>query len=449
MLTLKQLAMKIAATYQGEDLALTGVSIDSRTIKPHQLFIALRAQRDGHDFIADAVKKGACAVMVDHAVDINIPQIIVKDTLLGLGALAQAWRQQFSIPIIAITGTTGKTTTKEMIASILSECGSTLATEVNFNNAIGVPLTLLKLNESHRYAVIEMGTNSPGEIAYAAHITQPTVALITNIHAQHVEKLGSIAGVSKEKSDIFTALIDTGIAIINLDEPLASSWQEKIPTEHKVTFGLNPQAEIKAAHIHYDFQRSEFDLLTPLGIQAIAIPIGGRHIVSNALAAAAATMAVGAGLTEIAQGLAKLKYVQGRFQLYYLPTGAMLIDDAYNASFKSVENALDALNTFNGAKVFVMSNMTEMGAEAEYYHEKMGEIMANMSLDAIFLYGDQKLLDHTLKRCPKAQYFKEKQKIIAALLPLVTQKDTLILVKGSRSNHMHDIVAQIRAHFQA
>lgn len=449
MLTLQQLAHQINAQYQGSDLPFNGVSIDSRTINRGELFIALRAERDGHDFVADAIKKGAAAVMVDHALDIQVPQIITPDTFKGLGLLAHAWREQFNIPIIALTGTAGKTTTKEMIAGILHELGPTLATEINLNNNIGVPLTLLKLTAEHQFAVIEIGTNMPGEIGYSANITHPTVALITNIHAQHLEKLGSIEGISQEKSDIFIPLSTQGIAIINADEAFAKSWNDKIITEHRVTYGLNPSANIRAEHIHYDFQGCEYDLITPLGIQAIAIPIGGQHIVMNSLAAAAATMAVGVTSLQIAQGLAKLTPVEGRFKLYHLPSGAMIIDDAYNASFKSIENAVDALNTFNGTKIMVMSNMGEMGESAEIYHKKMGELFQSASLDAVFLYGKKDLLEATLTACPKAQYFTNKADIVTMLMPYLTKPDTLALVKGSKLNHMEEIVKEVREQCKA
>ena len=449
MLTLKAIAQKIGAEYKGNDVDLQGVSIDTRTIKPGDLFVALKAVRDGHDFTAEAIKKGASCLLVDHQLDLNVAQIIVKDTLTGLGDLARVWRQQFHIPVIALTGTAGKTTTKEMIFSILNPIGPTLATKANLNNAIGVPLTLLSLRQEHQYAVIEIGTNSPGEIGYAVSIAHPTEALITNIHAQHTEKLGSVEGVSQEKSDIFTALTQEGIAIINHDEPFAKSWEAKIATDHRITFGLSKDADVRAEHIHYDFQGCEFDLISPLGVQSIAIPVGGQHIIMNALAAAAATLGLGATLEQITYGLSKLKSVEGRFKLYHLPTGAMIIDDAYNASFKSVENAIDALKTFNGKKIFVMTNMGEMGQNAEHYHQKMGENLKAAGFEAVFLYGNKELLTPTLNACPNAHYFKEKTEIIDALLPYAHQNDTLILVKGAHAHRMDDIVTHIREYLKA
>lgn len=439
MLDLKKLAQAIKAEYLGnQDIKVSGVSTDTRNIQAGELFIALRAQRDGHDFIEDAIKKGATAIMVDHKININIPQIIVTDTLKGLGQLARAWRRQFNIPIIALTGSCGKTTTKEMIASILRERGSTLATEVNLNNAIGVPLTLLKLRPEHRYAVIEMGTNAPGEIAYSASIAEPSVALITNILEHHLDKLKSIDNISNEKSDIFSYLNHEGIAIINLNEPFAQSWKNKINTEHRVTFGLKTDANVYAEHNHCDLEHCEFDIVTPIGKQAVYIPQGGKHLTINALAATACTLAVGATLENIAQGFAKLKAVAGRFRRLQLATDTILIDDTQNASFKSIENGIDMLRDYHGKKIVILSNMAEMGTDANLYHEKLGQLLKNSNLDTIFLYGDKKLLAHTLKICTQAKYFDDKQELAKALLPLC-QKDTLLLVKGSRGNKMEEI----------
>lgn len=439
MLTLKQLAQEINAQYLGPDkLHFTNVSIDSRHLQEGDLFVALRAKRDGHDFAKEAVEKGACALLVDHQLDLKIPQIIVPDTLKGLGQLAKLWRRQFNIPIIGLTGSCGKTTTKEMIASILRERGPTLATEINLNNSIGVPLTLLRLRPEHQYAVIEMGTNTPGEIAYAASIAEPTVALITNILAHHLEKLHSIEGVSNEKSDIFTFLTHEGIAIINLDEPFANSWKNKINTEHRVTFGITPAANVYAEHDHCDLDHCEFDIITPIGRQAIYVPQGGKHLIINALAAAACTLAVGATLENIAQGLAKLQPVPGRFRRLQLATDTILIDDTQNASFKSIENAITMLDQYHGKKVIVLTHMAEMGTDTDYYHKELGQLLNKANFHNIFLYGNKDLLLPTLKACPKAQYFANKQELTHALLPLC-KEDTLVLVKGARGNKMEEI----------
>ena len=448
MQTLQELARAINAEYVGADTPFTGVSIDSRTLNAGELFVALHGHQDGHAWAEDAVNKGASALLVDHRLPLNVPQIIVPDTLKGLGALASAWRAQFHIPIIALTGSCGKTTTKEMIASILAEVGPTLATEANYNNEIGVPLTLLKLRPEHQFAVVEIGTNSPGEINYATQLVQPTVALITNIQAQHVEKLGSFEGISQEKSDIFAYLNHLGIAIINLDEPFAPSWEAKITTEHRVTFGLTPKANVYAEHITSSVERCEFDLITPLGPQTVAIPSGGQHLVINALAAAATSLSVGASLKHIAAGLARLQAVPGRFRLYRLPTGALLIDDTYNASFKSVENALGTLREFPGTKILVMTHMGELGTYNVKFHQELGEVCHAAQLDDIFFYGQKEVLNYTLKACPQARYFEQKDELIAALLPLLQQQDTLLLVKGSRANKMEEVVERLLTHFK-
>ena len=447
MLTLKQLAEQIQADYFGTaELPFQGVSVDSRTLKPGELFVALHGKQDGHAWAEAALSKGASALMVDHQLPFDIPQIIVSDTLLGLGALASIWRQQFRIPVIALTGSCGKTTSKEMIASILAELGPTLATTGNFNNAIGVPLTLLRLTAAHRFAVLEIGTNSPGEIAYATSLVAPSVSLITNIEAQHIEKLGSVKGISEEKSDIFAYLNQQGIAIINTDEPFAKSWQAKIMTEHQISFGLNPKAHVRAEHISTDLFRCEFDLITPLGPQAISIPNGGQHMVMNALAAAAACLAVGANLKQIAEGLAKLQAVAGRFKLHTLASGALLIDDSYNASFKSVENAIATLQKFSGTKIFVMTHMGELGPQTESFHQALGQLCQSAHLDHVFLFGNKELLQYTQKAYPDAKYFESKAALTAALLPLLAHNHSLAIIKGSRANKMEDIVHMILTH---
>ncbi len=298
---------------------------------------------------------------------------------------------------------------------------------------------LLRLRAHHRFAVLEMGTNSPGEIAYIADIAQPTVALITNIGASHLEKMGSFEGVSKEKSDIFNALSDTGIAIVNQDEPLAPTWQDKIGHHHRVTYGLAHAANVSAANIHFTKQGVHFDLKTPLGIQPIAVPLIGRHILLNALAAAATALSVGANPTDIAHGLATMHPIDGRFKPIRLANGCLIIDDAYNASVASVKNAIDTLTHFKGERIFVMTNMGELGDQTQHYHEEMGRWCHDAHFDHLFFFGNKTLLDFTLAHCPTAQYFEKKSALIATLKPLCLPH-TMILIKGANSNAMDEVV---------
>ena len=442
MLSLRQLAHRIGAEYLGEDLPFHGASIDSRKIQSGEIYVAIRRDKDGHDFIADAIQNGAVAVLVDHDCQLSVPQVIVKDTLKALGDLAHVWRNQFHIPIIALTGSCGKTTTKEMIASILRESGPTLASVGNFNNAYGLPVSLLQLTVRHRYAVLEMGTNSPGEIGYIARIAEPTVALITNIGASHLEKLVSYDGVSKEKSDIFVHLKSSGIAVVDLTEPYAASWRDKIDRRHVVTYGDHPQATVRPLNIHFHERGVDFDLNTPIGQISIGIPLAGRHIVSNAVAAAAAALSVGASLRDIATGLSKMHAIPGRFHKFVLKNGCIVIDDSYNASVNAVKNAIDTLVLFKGKKILVMSNLGELGAESDRYHQQVGEWCQEAHLDQVFFYGDKTLLEPALKHCPRARYFSDKQDLFSVLQSSLQPK-TMVLIKGVHSQRMDEIVSQI------
>ncbi|MDF2529394.1 MAG: murF [Gammaproteobacteria bacterium] len=444
MMSLGQLSKAIGAEYYGKDIPMTGVSIDSRSLKPGEMFVAVKGEHmDGHQYAEQAIKAGASALMTDHRLDLGVPEIVVKDTLLGLGQLANTWRKQFNIPVIGLTGSYGKTSTKELIAAILSQIAPTLATVGNLNNAYGVPLTLLRLRPEHKFAVIEMGTNSRGEIAYVTKIAEPSICLITSIGACHLEGLGSLEGVSSEKSDIFLGLPPNGVAVVNTDERFAESWSKKIDKRHKVTYGLHHKAEVMAQHVHFGPEGASFDLLSPIGNQAVAIPLIGEHVVYNALAAAAASLAAGASLQDVAKGLALVSPVKGRFNPHTLRNGTILIDDTYNASFDAVENAIKTLSHFPGKKIFVMSNMRELGQYAAEYHSKMGKLAKDANIDLLFLFGEKHLIDHTLAACDaRARYFSTKAELIMALKPELGP-DTMVLVKGSRSNAMEDIVNNI------
>lgn len=425
------------------EIAFTGASIDTRTLQKGNLFFALRALRDGHDFVPEAVAKGAAAVIVDHRLpELGIPQIVVDDTYVALADMAHHWRQRFSIPIIALTGSCGKTSTKEMLVSILSQHHQVLASPGNFNNALGVPLTLLHLTPQHEYAVIEMGTNSPGEIAYVAEITEPTVSLITNIGASHLEKLGSLEGVSEEKSDIFTSLPSTGIAIIHQDEPFHPTWAAKIGGRKQIRYGLKPTADVFATdHIALP-HGMEFTLHTPAGEARIALAVPGHHVAVNALAAAATAFALGFAPTEIATGLKAFHSVTGRFRPHMLKNGCLLIDDTQNASVTAVKNAIDSLAARPGKKIFVMSHLGELGDHSAHYHDNMGQWCAAAHFDQVFFWGRKADLAPALAQCKEARYFSEKSELIAALLPLLTH-DTTVLIKGVHSAHMNDIVNAI------
>jgi len=448
MLSLKELALKIGAEYRGSDLPVPAFSIDSRNLQKGEVFVAIRAERDGHTFIDNAIQNGAAALLLDHAVDAPIPQIIVKDTLKAFGQMAHVWRKQFKIPVIGLTGTCGKTTTKEMIATILRGVGSTLASAGTFNNAYGVPLTLLQLRPEHQFAVIEMGTNSPGEIAYIAEIAEPTVALITNIGASHLEKLGSFEGVSKEKSEIFTFLSEQGIAVLNQDEPFMPSWFAKIGPRHRLTYSIKEPADVFATDIHHGNDGVEFTLHTPIGIQSMKILLPGNHMAANAVAATSVCLAIGVSLDAIGKGLAHVQSVAGRFKQHNLKHGANLIDDSYNSSINSIQNAIETLKGIHGRRVLVVTNLGELGDHTDFYHTELGKWLNEAKLDSVYLYGKKALLNGTLQEYPQAQYFEDKSLLTEAIRQEI-QPGTTILIKGINSLKMHTIVDELLQEYHA
>jgi UDP-N-acetylmuramoyl-tripeptide--D-alanyl-D-alanine ligase len=475
LLTLKALIECIdgefGGVYHGDDMPLPGISLDSRTLQAGDLYVALKGQNfDGHQFVKEAIQKGASAVLVQRPMGEllgmgqerkKIPQIIVKDTAQVLGEMAKIWRAQFKIPVISVTGSCGKTGTKEMIASILARVGPTLSTKGNLNNHLGMPLMLLNLRESHRFAVIELGASHPGEIRYLVELAQPTVALITNIQASHLEGFGSLTAISKEKSEIYRGLSPDGIAVINLDEPFSSStdWNDRIDSRHRVTFSLKTKADITARHIAYTSEGVRFELVTPIGSEDCFIPLLGEHVIPNALGAVAASMAVGASLTAVAVGLSSVKPVKGRMVPYHVKKAdqnLIVIDDTYNASASAVENALKYLSKVSGKKIFVMSHMAEMGPDSDEYHSKMGHWILNYGIDQCFFTGNKTWLQPTLDilngtesrnvakdLTKKALFFNTQAELIAALQPFIHQPENqggVVLVKGCRSCRMEGIV---------
>lgn len=442
---LSLLATNIQGKLLGPDVNYSGLSLDSRSIKPHELFIALRGEKfDGHNFIKLAKQRGAAAAVVDHAIETDLPLIQVQDTRKALGELAKQHRRQFSIPIIALTGSCGKTTTKEMIRSILAEVGPVLTNVKNFNNDIGLPLTLLNLNTQHRYAVIEMGANHAGEIEYLTHITQPKVALITNIGPAHLQGFGSIAGVAEAKAEIFSGLVENGVAIINADDKFADTLQKKCAAAFQVVrFGLSEQADFSATNIQMDADgKTHFLLHAPNGKEMmISLSLPGEHHVLNALAAAAAVSQLGIPFSHIKSGLEKMQPVPGRVIVSKTKIGATLIDDSYNANPSSVAVALQLLAHYSGQRIFVMGDMGELGQNAVDYHRQIGQLAKELNIDDVYTCGD--LSKETAKAFGvSAKHYSNHQELILALKPHL-QKNVTILIKGSRSAQMEKVAAAL------
>lgn len=422
----------------GNDVAFTGISTDTRTLPAGALFFALRGPNfDGHACIEAARARGAAGAAVSEPCAAALPHITVADTRLALGRLAADWRRRFDIPVIGITGSNGKTTVRAMTAAILAQCGRALATEGNLNNDIGLPLTLARLGAEHRFAILEMGANHPGEIDYLANIAQPTIAVVTNAGPAHLEGFGDIAGVARAKGELFASLDADSVAIINADDDYAPLWRELAAHCRRVEFGLEADAEVSATWSG-DANGTDVTLHTPQGEVQFRLPLPGRHNVMNALAASAAALAAGAGLDDVASGLAGLVPVAGRFNIHHLPGDITLIDDTYNANPGSLQVALDVLAMSGGATWLVLGDMGELGDTSAELHADAGRSARAAGVDRLFAIGD-------LARAA-ADSFGEQGEFHATQDELITAlRNDLngplhVLVKGSRRMQLENVV---------
>jgi UDP-N-acetylmuramoyl-tripeptide--D-alanyl-D-alanine ligase len=423
-----------------------GFSIDTRTLEPGNLFIALAGSKvDGHDFVNMAKEKGAAAALVTRRVATDLPQFIVEDAVLALGQLSAAWRNQFDIPFIAITGSNGKTTLKNMVAAIcMAACANkeedVLATRGSLNNHIGLPLTLGRLDKKQRYAVLEMGMNHFGEIEYLTRLTKPNVAAITNAAAAHLEGLGDVGGVARAKSEIFDGLQHTGTAVINRDDAFFPFWREKIGTHAYLTFGFHPDADIHVS-VREDSQQQEVSIHTPKGHLLVHLPLLGRHNLLNAAAATACAIAAGIDLNAVKLGLEKIKPAPGRLEVHTLTNGIKVIDDTYNANPFSLEAAVATLAGFHGKKILVLGDMKELGTNAPSLHTHAGTQIRDAGIDYLFTYGELSS-NAAIAFGEGAYHFEKQEELISALKPFLVDTTT-VLVKGSRSMRMEKVVAGI------
>jgi UDP-N-acetylmuramoyl-tripeptide--D-alanyl-D-alanine ligase len=442
-LTLSQAAQAYGGTLMYPDCHFESVSTDSRQINEGQLFIALRGERfDAHQFLPEVATQ-ACGMVVEHpAKDINVPQWVVPDTTEALGQIALLNRQAFNNPLIAVTGSSGKTTVKEMIAAILSESGEVLATKGNLNNQIGVPMTLLGLRRGHRYAVIEMGASASGEIAYLCGLARPDVVMVTNVMPAHVAGFGSMDGIAKAKGEIYSGVSDQGTAVINLDEPYADQWRASTRARVLTYSVVNDRADFYAKEIVADDMGCHhFVLVTPVGEVAIKLPLSGEHNVGNALAAAACAHAVGAELGMISAGLNKLQPVEGRLNRLQLPSGASVIDDTYNANPGSVKAAIKTLMTFRGRHILVLGDMGELGGEEASLHADVGRYAAEQGVECFLAVGP--LCVNAIHKFGAGGKHFENKEALSAHLKTLLDPDAVVLVKGSRFMAMEDVVRQI------
>ncbi|MHB8472976.1 MAG: UDP-N-acetylmuramoyl-tripeptide--D-alanyl-D-alanine ligase [Gammaproteobacteria bacterium] len=441
---LSELAALLRGEWQGAEVVLESVSTDSRNLRAGDLFIALRGSHfDAHDYLAQARERGAAAALVERQIAEPLPQLVVADTRLALGQIAAAVRSEFAIPVLAVTGSNGKTTVKEMLASILGRRGAVLATRGNLNNDIGVPLTLLRLRGEHRYAVIEMGANHPGEIAYVAGLAAPTVALVNNAGPAHLEGFGSLDGVAHAKGEIYQQLVPGGVAVINADDVYAPLWRELASACHQISFGMHAAAEVSAAadsiqlHVHNSSTVMRFVLRTPDGVIDIAMPLPGRHNVMNALAASAAALAAGAQLSDIKEGLEAMTPVAGRLHMRLGLRGAHVLDDTYNANPASLQAGLDVLAACRGEKWLVLGDMGELGSDSAGLHVEAGARAQAAGINRLFVIGTQSR--GALSTFGDAQHFDSIDALIA-VLRLAVHADVNVLVKGSRFMHMERVV---------
>ncbi|GAA0354392.1 UDP-N-acetylmuramoyl-tripeptide--D-alanyl-D-alanine ligase [Bowmanella denitrificans] len=443
--TLEWIAEQLQSELQGENKDISGVSTDTRTLQTGDLFVALSGPNfDGHGFVEMAEQKGAAALIVSQPVKSCLPFILVPDTKLALGKLAGAVRQLVPVKTVAITGSSGKTTVKEMVAAILSRKGKVLATQGNFNNDIGVPLTLLRLEADHQYAVIELGANHLGEIAYTTALTRPDVATIVNAAAAHLEGFGSLFGVARAKSEIFKGLPDNGLAVLNADSQFLAFWKGKLNHLRIQEFG-EAAGDFHASDVALGMDGcAQFQMHTPKGNLDLTLAVPGMHNVSNALCAAALAMEVGASLEDIKMGLQEMGQVRGRLNIKALTNQVRLIDDSYNANVSSTQAAIDLLASFPGRRVLVLGDMAELGEKARFYHEEMGQYALSRGVDNLFSLGvlSQQASDQF---GAAGRHFSEVDALIAYLQGELQseQRDISILIKGSRSARMERVVKAI------
>ncbi|MCW3480726.1 UDP-N-acetylmuramoyl-tripeptide--D-alanyl-D-alanine ligase [Neisseriaceae bacterium JH1-16] len=442
MLTLELAAELAGGRLDGVDASVGRVVTDSRAIQAGDLFVALRGERfDAHDFVAQALADGAVAALV--ADDFALPGatlIRVADPLAALGRLAAGWRARLSPRVVGITGSNGKTTVKEMLAAILSaHAGSeaVLATAGNFNNDIGLPLTLLRLTERHRYAVIEMGMNHPGEIAYLTRLARPDVALVNNALRAHLGGFDGVEGIARAKSEIFEGLAESGLAVINADDANAALFRAAAGAYRQLSFGLE-QGEVRAKAVELDGLVSRFTLVSPAGEVAVTLPAAGVHNVRNALAAAALALAFEVPLATIAAGLAAFAGVKGRLQQKRAACGATVLDDSYNANPDSMKAGLDVLAGFAASRVFVMGDIGELGDTAPELHAEVGAYARSLGIERVLTLGP------LARRAAEAfgqgaEAFDELPALLAALDEGL-QANATVLVKGSRFMKMERVV---------
>ncbi|KLU27551.1 UDP-N-acetylmuramoyl-tripeptide--D-alanyl-D-alanine ligase [Caballeronia mineralivorans PML1(12)] len=457
LFTLREAALEIpgAIVIGDENVAFDRVSTDSRTAGPGDLFIAIKGDRfDAHNFLPQVAQRGIAAALVTRTPDdFHVPAIKVKDTRVALGALAHGWRKRFTLPLVAVTGSNGKTTVKEMIASIFAAAvgeSARLATAGNFNNDIGLPLTLFRLNETHKLAVIELGMNHPGETETLGKIAAPTVAVVNNAQREHQEFMATVEAVALEHASVIHSLAANGTAVFPADDKYASIWRVAATGNPILDFALHTDASEVAAAVTGTLDGTRVKINTPEGSLEVALQVLGEHNVRNALAATAAALAANVSLDAIKRGLEAFEPVKGRLQVKRAVLkpleGATVIDDTYNSNPDSMRAAIDVLASQPSPRVLVMGDMGEVGDQGAAFHREVGAYAAQRGIDALYALGDASI--DSSKAFGAGQHFTDITSLIAALTGAGFGPDATFLVKGSRFMQMERVVDAVTSPHQ-
>jgi len=446
-LSLQTVADNLHATMSGDDVVFTGCSTDSRSIKKGELFVALRGPRfDGHDYLSVAEEAGAKAVMIDKDAKTNLPTLRVENTRHALGDLAAIWRSHFNMPVVAITGSNGKTTVKEMLRSILTRCGNVLSTKGNLNNDIGVPQTLFNLDQKHDFAIIEMGANHMGEIVRLCEMAKPMVAVVTQCAPAHLEGFGTIESVALAKGEIFESLPKEGIAIINADDDYSPLWKQMSGECRVIRFGLQDTVDITASIISVNTKSSHFKLKALVKEIDVKLSLPGRHNIMNALAATACAKALDVSLNDIRDGLEAMQSISGRMQFKSGCQNLQIIDDTYNANPGSFSAALDVLINSTGRHWLALGDMGELGGSSKSLHEDVGELARHAGVERLFTIGElsQKAAEAF---GAGAEHFTDHAEMIEKIKSLTNEsdKDITLLIKGSRAARMEMVVQELES----
>jgi UDP-N-acetylmuramoyl-tripeptide--D-alanyl-D-alanine ligase len=426
------------ASFQGP------VSTDTRSLPSGAAFVALRGEQfDGHEYVQAAKDRGAVIAVVDHRVDVDIPQCVVENTTAAYGEIARLHRNRMPATIIALTGSAGKTTTKNMLAAIFSAVGPTLATQKNFNNEIGVPMTLLQLTPEHEWAVIEIGANSPGEIDRNARVAEPDCAMVLMVAEVHVQGMGTADQIAQEKGAIYPHIRPQGLAVLPLDDHYYPQFEKSTQALKRLTFGFDPSADVRAVDIRYTPEgKTQARLITPAGECELSLELLGRHNLYNALAATAVALGYGVSLSTITQALGTVEPADKRLKIYEGHNKARLIDDCYNASPVGILAALEILASYPGEKIWVFGDMGELGERSAHYHQLVGEKAREFGIDHVYAVGEQSLI--TLQSFGKGGlHFKSKEDLVEALRPKLHGQVT-VLIKGSRSRKLETITEALK-----